>query len=169
MKPIALALMPHTPVGDLSLAYGENGLIAIHFNQPLEQFAPAVKKLTGREAEENPAALKPVVEQLEQYFAGQRQQFDLPLDWSVMSAFQQKAMRLVYAIPFGQTRTYQQIAQALNNPLAIRAIGRANATNPISIVVPCHRVIGSNGKLHGYGGGLEAKAYLLNLEGSWLL
>jgi O-6-methylguanine DNA methyltransferase len=128
-----------------------------------------VKKLTGRATEENPAALQPVVEQLTQYFAGQRQQFDLPLDWSVMSAFQQKAMKLVYDIPFGQTRTYQQIAQALDNPLAIRAVGRANATNPMPIVVPCHRVIGSNGKLHGYGGGLEAKAYLLNLEGSWLL
>lgn len=101
----------------------------------------------------------------------ERQSFDLPIDWSFMSASQAEILRRVQAIPYGQKRTYGDIAQDLGKPGAARAVGRANATNPMPIIIPCHRVLGSDGKLHGFSapGGLETKAWLLRQEGSWLI
>jgi methylated-DNA-[protein]-cysteine S-methyltransferase len=109
--------------------------------------------------------------QLTEYFDGQRQRFELDIDWSVMTPFQQEALQIVFDIEYGRTRTYGDIAQQLGNPKAVRAVGRANATNPIPIIIPCHRVLGADGRLHGYSapGGVETKAWLLRLEGSWLL
>ena len=105
-----------------------------------------------------------VQRQLEQYFGGERKQFDLPLAANGTD-FQRRVWQSLCAIPFGQTASYGQLAAALGNPNASRAVGLANGKNPIAIVVPCHRVIGANGTLTGYAGGLENKRMLLELEG----
>ena len=102
--------------------------------------------------------------QLRDYFAGTRRQFDLPLD-PQGTAFQMRVWQHLVTIPFGVTRSYRQVAEAIGSPAAVRAVGAANGANPIPIVVPCHRVIGANGKLTGYGGGLPLKQRLLELEG----
>jgi methylated-DNA-[protein]-cysteine S-methyltransferase len=139
-----------------------------------ERFAEEVTRLTG-ETPDLTAPPGPVVtaalEQLAAYLRGELRDFDLPLDWSPMTPFQREALAHVFAVPFGRTSTYGTIAAELGRPGAVRAVGRANATNPIPIVIPCHRILGSDGKLHGYGarGGLETKAWLLRLEGSWLI
>jgi methylated-DNA-[protein]-cysteine S-methyltransferase len=101
--------------------------------------------------------------QLEEYFAGQRTVFELPLDFAGTD-FQRKVWNALLTIPFGETRSYGQIASQIGNPDAVRAVGAANGRNPVSIVTPCHRVIGSTGALTGFAGGLDAKAYLLALE-----
>ncbi|MCV2885699.1 methylated-DNA--[protein]-cysteine S-methyltransferase [Aestuariibacter sp. AA17] len=106
---------------------------------------------------------KAAVMQLEEYFAGSRDVFDLPLDMKG-TTFQRSVWDELLKIPYGETCSYKQIADKLNNPKAVRAVGAANGKNPVSIVVPCHRVIGSNQTLTGYAGGLERKAKLLSLE-----
>jgi AraC family transcriptional regulator of adaptative response/methylated-DNA-[protein]-cysteine methyltransferase len=109
------------------------------------------------------AATRQAAEQLKQYFASQREVFDLPLDLCGTD-FQQRAWEALMRIPYASTRTYQQQAQAINRPAAIRAVASANAANPLAIVVPCHRVIGKNNTLAGYAGGIWRKRYLLELE-----
>ena len=104
--------------------------------------------------------------QLDDYFAGRRQAFDVELDWQLMTPFQESIMRVVHGVPFGHVATYQQVATAIGRPTASRAAGGANARNPLAIVVPCHRVVGSDGSLTGYAGGMERKEYLLHLEGA---
>ena len=101
--------------------------------------------------------------QLEEYFAGKRNAFDLPLA-PKGTAFQQKVWKALTEIPYGETRTYGEIAAGIGNPKAARAVGMANNKNPIGIIIPCHRVVGANGKLVGYAGGMEKKAFLLELE-----
>ena len=103
--------------------------------------------------------------QLEEYFAGRRQQFALPLDPSG-TAFQREVWRALMTIPFGETRSYAQIARQIGHPGAARAVGAANGRNPLSIVAPCHRVVGSTGALTGFAGGLDVKAHLLAFEGA---
>ena len=105
----------------------------------------------------------PVARQLDEYFAGARRKFELPLA-PAGTDFQKSVWRELVAIPYGETTTYGEIARTLGRPAASRAVGRANGTNPIPIVVPCHRVIGSDGSLVGFGGGLETKRHLLDLE-----
>ncbi len=104
------------------------------------------------------------IKQLKEYFDGKRKVFDVKLDISQGTEFQQEAWKALLDIPYGETRSYQEQAAAIKNPKAVRAIGGANHNNPISIIIPCHRVIGKNGKLTGYGGGLFRKEYLLDLE-----
>jgi methylated-DNA-[protein]-cysteine S-methyltransferase len=101
--------------------------------------------------------------QLAEYFSGVRQDFDVPLELRGTD-FQQQIWAELRRIPFGETTTYRRLAERIGNPNAVRAVGMANGRNPISIIVPCHRVIGANGKLTGYGGGLERKRFLLGLE-----
>ena len=101
--------------------------------------------------------------QLEEYFQGIRKEFDLPLN-QTGTPFMQKVWKALYEIPYGETKSYKDVAIAVGNPKACRAVGMANNRNPISIVVPCHRVIGTSGSLVGYGGGLDIKTFLLNLE-----
>ena len=113
--------------------------------------------------QEEAPLIKRASEQLAEYFAGQRQCFDLPL-LPAGTVFQKKVWDAVYTIPCGETRSYKDIAVMTGNHLAARAVGMANNHNPIAIVIPCHRVVGSNGSLVGYGGGLDVKAYLLDLE-----
>ena len=100
---------------------------------------------------------------MREFFAGKRQSFDLPLS-PLGTAFQKRVWAELQRIPFGQTRSYAQLAEAVGSPGAARAVGRANATNPICLLVPCHRVIGANGSLTGYAGGLDCKRALLDLE-----
>ena len=113
-------------------------------------------------------ALESAVRQVGEYFAGARRAFDLPLALQG-TAFQEQVWRQLLTVPYGRVATYQDIANAIGRPKAVRAVGAANGQNPISIVVPCHRIIGSDGKLTGYGGGLWRKEWLLRHEGYLLL
>ena len=112
--------------------------------------------------------LDAVRKQIDGYFAGRRTVFDLPLDLRGTD-FQRRVWKQLLTVPFGQTATYPDIALALGNPQAVRAVGAANGQNPVSVIVPCHRIIASNGKLTGYGGGLWRKEWLLRHEGALLL
>jgi len=102
--------------------------------------------------------------QLDEYFLGERTEFDLELDWSTATDFYKKVWAELLKIPYGQTVAYSDIANALNNPKAVRAVGMANGKNPIPVIVPCHRVIGKSGNLHGFSGGLDIKEKLLHIE-----
>ena len=117
-----------------------------------------------RPIKEETQLLKTAAEQLIDYLAGNRQTFDLPLD-PRGTEFQKSVWNALLDIPFGEIRSYKQVAEAIGNPKACRAVGRANNKNPILIMIPCHRVIGSDGSLVGYGGGIDLKEKLLNLEG----
>ena len=110
------------------------------------------------------APLQQAMDELRRYLKGEHVQFSCPLDLHG-TAFQVEVWEELFRIPYGETRTYAEIARAIGRPMAIRAVGAANGANPVAIIVPCHRVIGSNGTLTGYGGGLPAKAWLLSLEG----
>lgn len=148
-----------SPVGELTLIATENGLAAILW--PRDD--PARVRVRPGILNARHPVLREAAAQLKEYFAGKRKVFDLALDFDG-TEFQKKVWRALLAIPFGETRSYAEIAKAIKKPKAVRAVGAANGRNPISIVAPCHRVIGSNGKLTGFAGGLEAKATLLKLE-----
>jgi AraC family transcriptional regulator of adaptative response/methylated-DNA-[protein]-cysteine methyltransferase len=107
--------------------------------------------------------LKPWMDELHRHFAGEQPHIDLPLDVRA-TAFQKRVWDALRAIPYGETRSYKQVAEAIGSPTAVRAVARACATNPVAVVVPCHRVIGTDGKLHGYAGGLHRKKKLLEKE-----
>jgi methylated-DNA-[protein]-cysteine S-methyltransferase len=148
-----------TPVGELTLVGSDRGLAAILW----ENDKPGRVRLNITGCDDNHPILLETQRQLGEYFAGQRQRFTVKLDFTGTD-FQKLVWQALLAIPFGQTRSYGQIAVQLGNPKAMRAVGAANGKNPISIIAPCHRVIGASGKLTGFAGGLETKAYLLQLE-----
>lgn len=150
-----------TPVGRLKLVGSREGLAAILW----ENDRPGRVRLDIVAEDENHPILVETERQLRQYFAGERRMFELELDFAG-TAFQKSVWQMLVTIPFGETRSYGEIAHALGNPKAVRAVGAANGKNPISIVAPCHRVVGSTGDLTGFAGGLETKAYLLRLEAS---
>jgi methylated-DNA-[protein]-cysteine S-methyltransferase len=152
-------LMP-SPVGTLTLVASEAGLAAILW----ENDDPDRVRLGAMTLDETHPVLAETARQLAEYFAGQRQAFDLPLDFRGTD-FQKQVWAQLLAIPFGETRSYGDLARAIDRPKAYRAVGAANGKNPISIVAPCHRVIGTNGTLTGFAGGLGAKQVLLGLEG----
>ncbi len=110
------------------------------------------------------ALLLTTITQLDQYLAGERQQFDMTLDWSLGTPFQQSVWRALQQIPYGQTISYAQLAQSIGKPTAYRAVANANGKNPFSIIIPCHRVVASDGSLGGYTGGLDKKRLLLGIE-----
>ncbi|MBI5824020.1 MAG: methylated-DNA--[protein]-cysteine S-methyltransferase [Chloroflexi bacterium] len=120
------------------------------------------------QVEENQKRIQPYAKEVGEYLKGKRREFSFAIDWSTLRLFQLKTLKAVFDIPYGETRTYAEIAAQIGHPLAFRAVGRANATNPMALVIPCHRVIGRDGKLHGYGGGdgLPTKEWLLKLEGA---
>lgn len=156
----------NSPVGKLLLAQSKKGLNHIIFEYQIHQFESIVhKKYPNQPIERNNAALQPVVDQLKAYFSGERNTFNLNLDL-VMPPFQMDALNVVKQIPYGSYLTYKEVAERAGNPKAVRAVGSANAHNPLPIVVPCHRVLATGGGLGGYGGGLDMKNYLLNLEGT---
>lgn len=149
-----------SPVGPLTLVAGEQGLAAVLWeNDDTSRLRMGATIMDARHP-----VLKLAQLQLNEYFAGRRRQFTLKLD-PVGTAFQNKVWSALRTIPFGETRSYGQIADQIGNARAVRAVGTANGANPISIIVPCHRVIGANGQLTGYAGGLAIKARLLALEG----
>ena len=148
-----------SPVGQLKLVAHETALVAVLWeneNPNRVRLAALVEDL------QHPILLK-TAKQLNEYFEGKRQQFDLPLDFEG-TAFQQQVWQALLTIPFGETRSYKQIAEQIGNVKAVRAVGAANGKNPISIIAPCHRVVGANGKLVGFAGGLENKEVLLKIE-----
>jgi methylated-DNA-[protein]-cysteine S-methyltransferase len=148
-----------SPVGKLKLVASQSGLTAILWENDNPRRVP----LNDLVEDNDQPILLETERQLKEYFAGERNSFSIPLDMRG-TAFQKDVWRALLAIPFGETLSYGQIAKKLGRPSASRAVGAANGRNPISIIVPCHRVIGSTGKLTGFAGGLEAKSHLLNLE-----
>jgi methylated-DNA-[protein]-cysteine S-methyltransferase len=150
-----------SPVGQLTLVASDSGLAAVLWENDSPKRVPLA--VTGQDAKH--PVLREAERQLKQYFAGKRTTFDLPLDFHG-TEFQKKVWRALLKIPFGETRSYGQIARTVGKPSAVRAVGAANGKNPISIIAPCHRVIGKNGQLTGFAGGLKAKAHLLELEAS---
>lgn len=166
MKISAGPAVPHfaktmpSPIGPLKLVATDHGLAAILWpNDP-----PTRVRLPAAAVGDAHPLLLGAERQLGEYFAGSRRVFSLPLA-PVGSPFQREVWAALATIPFGETRSYAQIAAQIGRPAAVRAVGAANGRNPLSIVVPCHRVIGSSGRLTGFAGGLEAKAFLLKLEG----
>jgi len=154
-----------TPVGRLLLATTERGLVRVAFER--EGFDEVLASLATRISPrvlEAPRRLDAVAAELEEYFAGTRHSFDLPLDHSLSSGFRQRVQRHLPDIGYGHTRSYTEVAELVGNPKAVRAVGTACATNPLPVVVPCHRVLRSDGSLGGYIGGPEAKTTLLQLE-----
>jgi len=149
-----------SPVGELTLVASERGLVAILW----ENDDPGRVRLAVLTEQGDHPVLIEAQAQLVDYFAGKRRSFDLPLDFQGTD-FQKQVWAALLAIPFGETRSYGEIARAIGKPTAFRAVGAANGRNPISIVAPCHRVIGTNGALTGFAGGLEAKRHLLRHEG----
>lgn len=149
----------NSPVGQLKLVASDKGLVAILWHNDKPSRVP----LTDLLEDASHSILTKTEQQLQEYFAGKRKAFNLPLDMRG-TKFQKNVWEALLAIPFGQTRSYGELAKQLGAPLASRAVGAANGRNPISIVVPCHRVIGASGKLTGFAGGLETKAHLLSLE-----
>lgn len=141
-----------SPVGTLTLTEEEDALTGLYF---------------GRLSRQGQEVLSPVLEetarQLSEYFSGKRREFSLPLS-PKGTEFQLRVWRALETIPYGETRSYGDMARLIGSPKACRAVGMANHRNPISIIVPCHRVVGANGSLTGYGGGLDAKRFLLDLE-----
>lgn len=156
--PLVFKTMP-SPVGTLTLVASDKGLTAILWENDHESRVP-LGEMTG---DAGHPVLVETARQLEEYFTGTRKTFSVPLDFNGTD-FQKAVWNALLTIPFGETRSYGEIAVQLGNPKAVRAVGAANGKNPISIIAPCHRVIGSNGKLTGFAGGLEAKALLLRLE-----
>lgn len=148
-----------SPVGVLKLVASRTGLAAILWENDKPNRVPLKSLLEDK----NDPILIETETQLKAYFNGKLDKFSLPLD-AVGTEFQKEVWKALCTIPFGQTRSYQQIAQQIGNPKAVRAVGAANGKNPISIVVPCHRVIGANGRLTGFAGGLSIKEYLLDIE-----
>lgn len=157
--PCAFTLM-HSPVGTLTLVARGDALAAVLWEQ---ERANRVR-LGELQRDDQYPVLRETARQLGEYFAGHRRSFDLALDFAG-TEFQRQVWAALLSIPFGETRSYSDIARQIGNPDAVRAVGAANGRNPISIIAPCHRVIGASGSLTGFAGGLPAKQYLLALEG----
>jgi len=151
-----------SPVGALFLAASAKGLVRLEFEARVQNLNPKTIQL-----QESRKALAAYLDQLNEYFAGRRREFSIPLDLRG-TEFQLKCWRALLDIPYGETRSYRDLAQAIGQPKAFRAVGMSNNRNPVAIVVPCHRVIAADGSLCGYGGGLDIKRKLLELEGAQL-
>jgi len=149
-----------TPVGKLKLIGSENGLFAILWEDEVENKynLPTLKQ------NDQYALFLKTEKQMKEYFDGKRKDFDLKLDLNFGTSFQRNTWKALTEIPYGEVRTYGEQAVKVGNPKAFRAVGNANGKNPLPIVVPCHRVIASGGRLGGFGGGLSVKKFLLNLE-----
>jgi len=164
MNPPAVTHCDAAPFGRMAVLSSEAGLTALLFALQMELPAETTDA-TGQ------AIAAEGARQLVEYLHGDRQAFDLPIDWQSMPASQAEVLQLVNQIPYGQVRTYGQIAIALGKPGASRAVGNANARNPLPLIIPCHRVMGADGSFRGYGGpgGIPTKAWLLQFEGALLV
>lgn len=156
-----------SPVGPLLLAATETGLVRVAFES--EGFDTVLDSLATRVSPrvlQAPRRLDTAAAELDEYFAGTRRAFDLPLDLTLSSGFRQVVQRYLPHIGYGHTQTYTEVAETVGSPRAVRAVGTACATNPLPVVVPCHRVLRTDGSMGGYLGGLDAKRTLLELEGA---
>jgi methylated-DNA-[protein]-cysteine S-methyltransferase len=142
-----------SPFGPIELLISDMGLKQLKFIKNVPNASNVI-----------PEEAQPYVRQLEEYFNHERTQFTVPIDWEGIPEFQKDVLKIVQTIPYGKTRTYEQIAQFLGNSKAARAVGQANGHNPIAIIIPCHRVIGKSGRLRGYAYGVDIKMKLLSLE-----
>ncbi|MEO8024270.1 methylated-DNA--[protein]-cysteine S-methyltransferase [Polaromonas sp.] len=160
-----------SPLGKMIIAATDKGLAGLWFegqrHLPQELLAPALvaSRTAVWPSDPDHPVLQEVSRQLTEYFAGQRTQFDVPLDLAYGTAFQQSVWQALLKIPQGGTASYSEVSRRIGNPTAVRAVGAAVGRNPVSIIVPCHRVMGAGGALTGYAGGLDRKAALLTLEG----
>jgi methylated-DNA-[protein]-cysteine S-methyltransferase len=155
-----------SPIGTWLAAATGRGLVRVAFK---DTFEDVLDELSGRISPRilrMPTKLDGLRRAFEEYFEGKRQDFDVPLDWQLVQGFNRRVLQATAKIPFGRVSTYRDMARSAGSPRAARAAGNALHNNPIPLVVPCHRVIGSNGTLVGYGGGLPMKEYLLKLEGA---
>jgi methylated-DNA-[protein]-cysteine S-methyltransferase len=154
-----------SPVGSLLLAATGEGLMKVAFEvQDHDAVLASLAERVSPRILKAPARLDPVARQLDEYFAGSRHGFDVPLDWRLSSGFRRQVLDHLTRIGYGRTESYAEVAAGAGNPRAVRAVGTACATNPLVLVVPCHRVVRSDGSAGGYAGGAEAKAALLALE-----
>jgi methylated-DNA-[protein]-cysteine S-methyltransferase len=159
-----------SPLGPLVVAATPRGLVRVSYtefrgeDEVLEELA---RRVSPRVLEA-PARLDPVRRELDEYFEGRREQFDIPIDWSHLAGFTREVLRATAKIGFGEVSTYAGVATAAGSPRAVRAAGNALGANPMPVIVPCHRVLRTGGKLGGYTGGLERKEFLLRLEGRLL-
>ncbi|MGH8883113.1 MAG: methylated-DNA--[protein]-cysteine S-methyltransferase [Stackebrandtia sp.] len=154
-----------TPVGELLLAATPNGLVKVAFDSQghdavLTELAETISPRVLRA----PDRMDDIARQLDEYFAGRRKRFDIPLDLQLSHGFRRAVLNHLAEIDYGQVESYARVALAAGSPKAVRAVGTACATNPLPVVVPCHRVVRSDGSMGGYAGGLTAKRILLNLE-----
>jgi len=161
---LTFAELANSPIGPISFLAGDQGVKRISFS-----YLDVLKRDLGM-AQSRPSLtgftiLSHLLVEVNEYLSGLRKTFSTLIDWEVMGSFQRRVLEYTYQIPFGEVMTYGEIARAIGEPGAARAVGRVLATNPIPIVIPCHRVIGSDKELRGYAGGIEAKAFLLRLEG----
>ena len=166
MKPAWIGELSAPPLGLVWVAVSEQGLAAVGFEQDREAFERGLRRRGYDPLLYDPQQAGPAVQQIQEYLEGRRRSFDLPIDWSALRPFQEQVLRATFAVPYGQVTTYAQIARQVGRPRAARAVGRAEATNPMPLVIPCHRIIGTDGALHGYGGpgGIPTKAWLLEME-----
>jgi methylated-DNA-[protein]-cysteine S-methyltransferase len=156
-----------TPLRDFRLVTSDLGLVAVEWADSQPELDLYLQKL-NLPLEINQKKIAPYARELHEYLNGKRTAFTIPIDWTPFTPFQRETLQAVFRIPYGETRTYIDIAREIDRPHAYRAVGAANAMNPMPIIIPCHRLIGTDGKLHGYGGGdgLPTKEWLLKLEGA---
>src|SRR3972149_9882209 len=168
LAPLYTGRIMNTPLGNLRLAVSRNGLAAVSWIKDEMDFHEFLTKRVKMPGETKADEISEAGDEINKYLRGGLLEFKIPIDWSLLKPFQRKVLQETFAIPYGETRHYREIATGINHPNAARAVGRAEATNPMPLVIPCHRVIGCDGKLRGYGGGkgLSTKAWLLKLEGA---
>jgi methylated-DNA-[protein]-cysteine S-methyltransferase len=152
-----------SPVGTLTLAATPVGVVCIAYRHPDEMLDVLAARISPRVLRA-PRRLDPLRRQLDEYFGGRRRSFDVPLDWRLSHGFRRVVLAELVRVPYGHTVSYKQLAERAGSPRAVRATGTAMATNPMPIVVPCHRVVRTGGDLGQYGGGVEAKEWLLRHE-----
>ncbi len=165
-EPLRYAMMDDTPVGVLGLAAGERGLRYLSYVRDEDDFLSRLLAAHGDRPVLRSDALDPARRQLDRYFSGQRLTFDLPVDLGELGPFHRRVLDATARIRPGEVRTYAEVAARAGSPRAMRAAGNALHTNPVAIVVPCHRVVRTDGSLGGYGGGLPIKEWLLEHEGA---
>lgn len=154
-----------SPFGPLLLIASEEGLLRIAFEEDFSSIAQGAERRYSTSLLPGATELAGVERQLEEYFQGERKNFTFPLDLAATTPFRAQVHRYLTTIPYGQTRSYKEVAQGISNPGAVRAVGSACGANPLPIVVPCHRVVASGDRLGGYAGGARIKTTLLHIEG----